>query len=248
MQIIKWPRFLESGLPLGEKSSSMTIGVFDGVHLGHQALIQRVVSHDSRNVPVAITFIRNHKTDCGGREYPGNIQSFRQKTEMFERLGLEITLAVEFTESFRQMTGNEFMRILFEHCKMGFLAVGRDFRCGYCLDTDAPAIQNYFTPHNVPVEIVEDVMEGSKPVSSSRIRDAIALGELKQAQAMLGYPYTLDLGGQGVVLPPQGKYRVLLREKSQDRGTAAEILIEKGAVRIPDKPVARWKYAEFTPC
>jgi riboflavin kinase/FMN adenylyltransferase len=67
MQIIEWPQFLDSGLPVKEKLSSMTVGVFDGVHRGHQALIERVVSHNSNVpfgdfVPVVITFRENHKT------------------------------------------------------------------------------------------------------------------------------------------------------------------------------------------
>ena len=293
MQIIEWPEFLENGLPLGEKFSSLTVGVFDGVHLGHQALIRRVVSRNRNYVPAAITFVQNHKKASGGiKEYPGDIQSFRQKTAMFESLGLEMVLAAEFTESFRQMSGNEFMRILLDRCKIGFFAVGSDFRCGYRLDTDASAIRQFFESRNIPVEIVADVMEGSKPVSSSRIRDAIVQGKLKHARAMLGYPFTLELsanpqgevsrapgadadfsgsesGGvyrfvdQGLVLPPEGRYPVILREKPAepsagaegianessrgsppDNGTAAEIIVEKGLVRIPLSGY-RWESAEF---
>ena len=261
MQIIEWPEFLKNGLPLGEKFSSLTVGVFDGVHLGHQALIRRVVSRDRNNVPAAITFVENHKKDRG-QEYPGDIQSFRQKLAMLERLGLEIALVAEFTESFRQMPGNEFMRILLDRCKMGFLAVGNDFHCGYRLDTDASAILQFFSSRNIPAEIVADIMEDSKPVSSSRIRDAIYQGKLKQAQAMLGYPFTLDLGAadyagsdagdvyrigaQGLVLPPEGKYPVILREKPEGNGAKAEILVEKGIVRIQSNlSESRWKFAEF---
>ena len=245
MQVIEWPEFLENGLLIVEKFSSLTVGVFDGVHLGHQALIRRVVSFDRNNVPAAITFVQNHKKARNGiKEYPGDIQSFRQKIAMFERLGLAVVLAVEFSESFRRMTGNEFMRILLDRCRMGFLAVGSDFHCGYRLDTDASAIRQFFASRNIPVEIFADVMEGSKPVSSSRIRDAIVQGKLKHAQAMLGYPFTLDLGAaclggvyriadQGLALPPEGRYPVTLRNKPEEEGTAAEIFVENGNVRIP---------------
>jgi riboflavin kinase/FMN adenylyltransferase len=188
MTVIEWPDFLKNGLPLGEKLSSVTVGVFDGVHRGHQALIERVVSHNSSFVPVVITFRQNHK----GEKNTGDIQTFQQRTAMFESLGLKIAVVVDFTESFRHMPGIEFLELLLKHGNIGFLAVGSNFRCGYGLDTDAAAIQKFFALQGIPVEIVPEVMEGSLPISSSRIRSAILRGDLLQAQAMLGRPYTID--------------------------------------------------------
>ena len=177
MQVIEWRQFLENGLPEG-KPASMTIGVFDGVHRGHQSLIERVVSHNENNAPVVITFRENHKG--------GDIQTFAQKMEMLERLGVKITLVIDFTDSFRRMKGIDFLNILWERGNIGFFAVGKSFRCGYRLDSDAAAIGEFFAARNVQAEIVDEVMEGPLPVSSSRIRAAIAEGDLKLAQAMLG--------------------------------------------------------------
>ena len=184
MLVIEWARFLESGLPLGENLSSMTVGVFDGLHRGHQALIECVVSHNApAHAPVVITFRQNHKTEEADR-----LQTFDQKIEMLEKLGVKITLAVDFTESFRRMGGIEFLEILLKRGKIGFFAVGSDFRCGYRLDTDAAAIQKFFTGKNIAAEIVPEVMEGGLPISSSRIRAAIASGDLSLAEKMLGRP------------------------------------------------------------
>ena len=262
MQVIEWPQFLENGPRQGERLSSLTVGVFDGVHRGHQALIKRVVSHDNHYVPTVITFRQNHKkVHTGGRNYPGDIQTLRQKIAVFSQLGLEITLVVEFTESFRRMSGAEFLRILHEHGNMGFIAVGSDFRCGYRLDTDARAIQQFYASRSIPADIVEGIMEGSRPVSSSRIRAAITGGKLKEAAHMLGFPFTLDLGGAvdysggrqvyrvaelGRILPPPGRYPVLFRKTPEDSGTAAEIIVDKGTVRVPEPlAVQCWEFAEF---
>jgi len=247
MQVIEWRQFLENGLPLGEKLSSVTIGVFDGVHRGHQSLIEKVVSHNAQkadSVPVVIAFRQNHK----GKKNAHNIQTFRQKTAMFERLGVKITLVIDFTESFRHMAGLEFLEILLKHGRVGFFAVGTDFRCGYRLDTDASAIQKFFVSHNIPVEVVPDVMEDSLPISSSRIRSAITGGNLHKAQTMLGYPYTIDLAAlQDIVLPPPGRYQVLLREKPEEAGTKTEVFIESGNIRIPETFAgSHWEFAEFS--
>ena len=182
MQVIDWPHFLKNGLQQGEKSSSMTVGVFDGVHRGHQRLIESVVAHNADYTPVVVTFRQNHKK----RDCTHDIQTFHQKIEVLEQLGIKITVVIDFTETFRRMAGIEFLEILLRHGSIGFFAVGSSFRCGYQLDTDAASIQNFFASHNIPAEIVPEVMEDGMPISSSRIRSAIAGGDLSSAEKMLG--------------------------------------------------------------
>jgi len=180
MQIIEWQQFLEKGLPQGDSPASMTIGVFDGVHRGHQALIERIVSHNADYVPVVITFRQNCKEQ-------NDIQTFNERLELLKKLGIQITVAVDFSEDFRQIPGIEFLETLLKHCGIGFFAVGSDFRCGHQLDTDAGAIQKFFASRGIPAEIVPQVMEGIQPVSSSRIRAAITDGNLRLAEKMLGH-------------------------------------------------------------
>lgn len=184
--MIEWPKFLENGLPTAQ--NSMTVGVFDGVHLGHRALIERVVSHNAGSTPVVITFRENHKTE--GRY--DNILTFHEKLAALEQLGIKTAVVIDFTESFRQMSGTEFLETLLKHGNIGFFAVGSNFRCGHKLDTDAQAIRRFFESRNIPVEIVSEVMHGQLPISSSRIRAAIACGDLQLAQAMLSEPHTIS--------------------------------------------------------
>jgi len=203
MQIITWRQFLDNGLPVGDLPVSMTVGIFDGVHLGHRALISRVVSHNAGYAPVVVTFRQNHKTvnnelstsplgevsrvQLTMNNETRDIQTFQQRLDMFESLGVQITIVIDFTDEFMRLPGREFLRLLLKHCNIGFFAVGSDFKCGYRLDTDALAIQSFFDSRNIPVEIMQQVMEGALPISSSRIRAAIADGELELARTMLGY-------------------------------------------------------------
>jgi len=181
MQVIDWKQFLETGLP-SPKKSSMTAGVFDGVHIGHQALIKKVVSYNADYAPAVITFRDNYKIQETGKE----IISFQQRLEMFEKLGIDIVIAAEFTDKFKKMPGNEFLHLLLKHGRIGFFAAGSSFRCGYRLDTDACAVRDFFISHNIPAEIVPEIKEGSLQISSSRIRRAIAAGDTELAQRMLG--------------------------------------------------------------
>ena len=164
----------------------MTVGVFDGVHRGHRTLIETIVAHNGKQetgfVPVIVTFRSSHKTGKPAK----NIQTFEEKIKTFEQMGIQITVVIEFTESFRRMTGVEFLQLLLKHGNVGFFAVGGNFRCGYQLDTDAPAIQKFFTTQGIPAEIVPEVMEDNLPISSSRIRAAISQGNLALAEKMLG--------------------------------------------------------------
>jgi len=197
MQVIEWAHFLKNVLPLSESRSSlkcsMTVGIFDGVHRGHQALIERIISHNAEFIPVVVTFRQNHKIENNKERIENkeqntasDIQTFQQRLDTFEKLGIQIVIVVDFTEDFKRMTGKEFFEILLKHSNLGFFAIGSDFRCGYKLDTDAPAIQKFFASRNIPVEIVPQVMEDSLPISSSRIRAAIADGKIPLAKAMLG--------------------------------------------------------------
>jgi len=271
MRIIEWPEFLEKSLPLDGKASAVTVGVFDGVHRGHKALIDQVMAQKSQALPVVVTFRQSQYKKAQGQEYFGEILSFRQKMDAFESLGISITVLIEFSESFRRLTGREFLQILQEQGKMRFLAVGSNFRCGYQLDTDAPAMQKFNTEQNIPTVIVpvlaENTLNGTVTISSSRIRAAIARGELKSAALMLGYPFTLDLAGApvsstahgrvydisalGRVFPPSGKYAVCLlgNKGGQDAKVPAEVTVS-GKNIVIDRNLAEggWlEYVEFLP-
>jgi riboflavin kinase/FMN adenylyltransferase len=256
MQIIEWPQFLIEALPSGGLPSAITVGVFDGVHRGHKALIECVVSRKDRSVPVVVTFRQNpcRKTPGDAKEYPGDILSFRQKMLIFESLGVSITIVVDFSESFRSKTGMDFLGILQKQGNMGFMAVGSNFRCGYQLDTDAPTLQGFNARQDIETCIVQPITEDNQPISSSQIRSAITRGKLFDAAAMLGRPFILDLcvvshssqgkvtgnnivydiAGQGRILPPSGKYSAFLHRKKnrQDVKAQIEVCVEHGSIII----------------
>ena len=253
MQVIEWSHFLEDALPFGDSRTAITIGVFDGVHKGHKALIERIVAFNDHAIPVVITF-KHSAFKKERKEHLGEISSFRQKMAAFESLGVSVCITIEFSESFRLMSGKDFLRILYEQGKMSFLAVGSNFRCGYQLDTDAASIQMLNEERNIPTAIVEVLTEDSVTISSTQIRTAIRNGNLKTAEAMLGYPFTIDLTGvsplvvdgglaygisdHGRILPPPGRYPGFLNKIRDFRGIkeTTEILVEKGYLIIKGNP------------
>jgi len=199
MKTLTWKQFTINGIQPEEKKTSMTVGIFDGVHLGHQALLKSIVSYNVNYTPVVITFRENHKTEkiktakTGKAEKIKNsvieIHNFQERLRLFGEFGIKETIVIDFTEEFKQMPGNDFLEILLKQGNIGYFAIGGNFRCGRKLDTDAEKIEKFFMSQNIPAGIVPEVMEGLLPVSSSRIRAAIADGDTKLAEKMLGRKY-----------------------------------------------------------
>jgi len=252
MHILEWDNFVREGIagPGNAAKTAITVGIFDGVHRGHRVLIDKIISHDSNFLPVIITF-KNTPKKTGS--YTGDIISFRHKLEIFEELGVALVITADLNESFRHIGGTEFLRILQEQGRMGFLTVGSSFRCGFRQDTDAAAIRQLNAEKNIPAEIAGILTENGLPISSSRIRDAVSKGRFREAENMLGRPYVLDLrnadfpagsnadgflrvnaGSLGYVLPPQGTYNVKLHLTNGIK-IHSEVCLEGGFIYVPEK-------------
>ncbi len=226
-----------------DRESAITIGVFDGLHLGHQALIAQVV-HSGR-MPVVVTFQRHPTELLLHDDIPGFIMSLRQKRTMLRKLGVEVAVQIDFTESVRSMPGSVFLERLDASFLIRLMAVGYDFRCGYGLDTNVDGIRAYFAGRAVEVIPVEPVTIGAAPVSSTRIRRLICEGRLDEAASLLGRPYTLDVADEEIerddrrlyvvkseggllpesrqLLPPAGLYPAELLGARNTRQTTLEI-------------------------
>lgn len=258
MKVISWESFVSGSIP--DLPRSATVGVFDGIHLGHRALVNRILSFDPELSPSVFTFRENPKEILRPSEFEGNIFSLDQKLKTFEELGIALVVLIDFSGNFGKLSGKDFVDLLKERGKLRYLAVGSDFRCGYRLDTDASRIRALNEADGIPTDIVSPVLWGGKPVSSSRIRAAIAAGDLVEASALLGRNFVLDLGAASTtpdaseaeydvrpsrrVMPPNGRYPVIAKRDESSIGYECEIEIDQGRVRVPAR-IGNVKYAEF---
>ena len=201
LQIVDWPDFLARGSKTSiererereSEGAAITIGVFDGVHLGHQALIRRIVDRGPN--PTVLTFRENPKKISG--EYEGDLSSLKQKLSAFENLGVSRVVLIDFSPEFSRLKGREFLDLLTGRGGMGFLAIGRHFHCGFRQDTDAVLAKEINSEKGIPTELLPPITlpleAGNGPFSSSRIRSAVISGDLKLAAALLGRNFGLDL-------------------------------------------------------
>ena len=183
------------------RSAALTIGVFDGLHAGHRALISRVTSATTE-LAIVVTFSRHPAEILGEHQFPGYLQTPDQKHGDLEALGVDVIVEIDFSEEFSQTPGEEFLDRLLQTFDLRLVVVGHDFRCGRDLDMDTRAIQRYLARHGVIGEIAAPVEMAGDRVSSTRIRELIRAGNLDLAEELLGRPYILDLSAEPLVRDP----------------------------------------------
>ncbi|MDR3192322.1 MAG: FAD synthetase family protein [Treponema sp.] len=252
MRILNWEDFTGAGgtgEPGEERPGALSIGVFDGVHRGHQRLIEKIVLHSRENnsVPMVITFRQSPRRILSPASWHGDIYSLRQKLAILESLGVEEAVLIDFSGNFSRMSGKEFVDLLNKRRKIGYLAVGANFRCGHRLDTGAGELGELVSPWGVEFEAVPPVMAGEHPVSSSRIRRAISEGDMGLASELLGRPFAVDLEGlpffksggfcwdlraASRIVPRPGRYPALLRQGPSDRGIKTVVSVDQGRLLV----------------
>jgi riboflavin kinase/FMN adenylyltransferase len=251
MRVLSWDDFVssyEAGLPM-----MATVGVFDGLHLGHQALIRAVGSCEAGCRRAVFTFRENPKRLLRPGSYEGDLLSLPNKLELLESLGVEVTVLIDFSGVFSRMPGRNFLSMLWERGRLARIVVGSDFHCGRGRDTDSVALRTFYRELGVEVLVHEPVNLGGRPVSSSRIRAAVAAGELGEVEALLGRPFEVELGSilsrepdgiryrrpEGMVIPPCGLWPVAGASKATVLLVEEESLMVRGPgfdparVRVP---------------
>jgi len=180
-------------------TSVVTIGVFDGVHRGHQAIIAECVKEARRRrVPsVALTFERNpREVVCG--ESPCVITSPGAKIDVLASLGIDFTISVSFGRSFASMLPEEFcQKILVGHLGAGQVCVGENFHFGRNGAGDVGTLASEGARLGFDVDVVPLVALDLGPLSSTLIRGLICEGRVSEVMAALGRPYTVT----GKVVP-----------------------------------------------
>ncbi len=181
------------------KESAITIGVFDGVHRGHQAIIRDCVEEARRRsiASVALTFERNpRELVCG--ETPCVISSSVRKMEILESLGLDFTVSVKFNRSFASMRPDEFCRrVLAGHLGAKKVCVGENFRFGRGGKGDVGTLASEGASLGFEVDVVPLVKVELGQLSSTLVRGLIVEGRMQEVMDGLGRPYTVS----GSVVP-----------------------------------------------
>jgi riboflavin kinase/FMN adenylyltransferase len=178
-----------------QRPTVLTLGVFDGLHLGHQ-LIMRTVVERARTVgavPTVITFDPHPRAVLHPESAPPLLQTFDQKIEGFGVLGIEQTIVVRFTKEFSQLAAGDFLRDVVKerlHAKEVYL--GKGFAFGHNREGTIELLKRLASELDFVAGEVPEVSLHGRRVSSSKIRELLLKGQVNQARRMLGRPYGVE--------------------------------------------------------
>lgn len=173
----------------------VAVGVFDGVHLGHQQVLRQTLADAGQleGIPVAITFDRHPACVIAPPRAPSMIYPLDKKLSTIESLGFEHAYVIPFDEPFSRRTGEEFITSLVSGFgKLASICVGSAFTFGHRRSGNVALLRKLGGEHGFTVHGLAAVALDGEPVSSTRIRSAISKGDLDAAGQMLGRPYTLS--------------------------------------------------------
>lgn len=208
----------------------LAVGTFDGVHLGHQALIRRAMEEASScgGTPVVMTFDQHPASLLRPEKAPKLLTRNDQKVSLMEVIGVPVLLLLPFTEELASIPARDFIASLVKSDPtLRAICVGREWSFGKGGEGNVTRLREFGAEWNfqvIQIDLVEDV--GSS-ISSTRIRSAIANGNFKEAEDCLGRPFhlsgsvvrgaglgskigfpTANLDVSGMQLPPHGVYAV----------------------------------------
>lgn len=174
---------------------ALTIGNFDGVHLGHRAMLARLceAARGSGLPPCAMTFEPHPREFFAPDRAPARLTSLREKLELLASLGIERTYVCRFDYRFAQQPAEDFVeRTLVRGLAVRHLLVGDDFRFGARRAGDFALLKTLSARLGYTVEAMGSVTLDGERVSSTAVRDALAAGRLAHAAKLLGRPYSIS--------------------------------------------------------
>ena len=173
----------------------LTLGVFDGLHLGHQLIMQTVVERAGAigAVPTVITFEPHPRAVLHPESAPPLLQTFDQKIEALGVLGIEQTIVIHFDQAFAQIRAQDFLRdVVVDRLHAKEVYLGRGFAFGHNREGNIELLRQTSDRLGFRADEVPEVRLRGRRVSSSRIRELLQHGQVNLARGMLGRPYGVE--------------------------------------------------------
>jgi riboflavin kinase / FMN adenylyltransferase len=182
-------------LPPLPRGSTVTVGSFDGVHLGHEAVLREIArrAEAAGRASVLVTFEPHPLEVVNPQAAPPLLTTDVERREILAQLPLDYVLFLRFDRRLASLTPEEFVeQVLIERCHVRELVIGHDHGFGRGRSGDVETLRRLGAERGFDVDVVEVVDVGEQHVSSSRIRRAVAGGDLTTAARMLGRPYQVS--------------------------------------------------------
>lgn len=192
------------------ENTYLTIGSFDGVHLGHQQLIRKLndQAHQARAKSVVLTFHPHPSVILRGRKDKFYLTTLPEKINLLDKLGVDIIVSHPFTYELSQSSAKDFVILLNAHLGFKQLWVGEDFALGKGREGNVAYLTTLGREFDYHVHVIDFIALGETKISSSYIRNLLFEGQVEKASTLLGRPYQLtgevvhgDGRGKGIGIP-----------------------------------------------
>lgn len=189
--------------PFAPSLSALTIGNFDGVHLGHQALITRTIEESQRTsaTPALLTFEPHPREFLGARPIPERICSIQEKLKRIESFGIKNITIEKFDKTFANLSAEEFLVSVKKHFSPTTIVVGKNFFFGKNREGTPDLLSKWGKAQNIKISVLEPVIIEGVVVSSSEIRRSIQEGELSRVKNLMGFNHVIECD----VVPGDGR-------------------------------------------
>jgi len=222
----------------------LTIGSFDGIHLGHQEILRQLTrgAHAAGSPAVVLTFYPHPAVVLGKRKRAFYLTTPDEQAELLDALSIDLLITHPFDQVVASLSAHQFLNRLIDHLGLSQLWVGHDFAMGHNREGDVPALRRLGELHDFQVQVISPVMLEGEVVSSSRIRALLAAGDLAQANRLLGRPYQLS----GMVVHGQGRGRTLGIPTANLTVSEERALLQTGVYACRARVHDRWHFGVFT--
>ncbi|HXT86188.1 MAG TPA: bifunctional riboflavin kinase/FAD synthetase [Verrucomicrobiae bacterium] len=176
------------------KRTAVTIGNFDGVHLGHQKILRGVLERAQQSdlMSAVLTFYPHPARVLRPAQAPALLETLAQRLEAIEAMGIEAALVIQFDVELARLSPEDFVRrFLVDAMRAEHVLVGANFRFGHHQAGDAKLLADLGGQWNFNTEVIPSLVEDGEVVSSTAIRNALRDGDVEQAARMLGRPFSL---------------------------------------------------------
>lgn len=229
--------------------SIVTIGVFDGVHIGHRAVISRVLKRAKalKTMSIVVTFDPHPMKVLKSNHLVPSLISLKHRESLIKELGVDKVVVMAFDKKMAQMPPEKFIKnILIDKVKAGEIFVGEDFRFGKRASAGVATLKMLGKKSGLRINAVKHIKKDGRIVSSSLIRQLVVSGKTKKASSLLGRPYsilgtvvsgsrlghllgypTANINPHHEAIPPSGVYAVRIKYRGR---------IHKGIMNIGVRP------------
>ncbi|MFW6126207.1 MAG: bifunctional riboflavin kinase/FAD synthetase [Chloroflexota bacterium] len=182
---------LAETVPRGD--TALTIGVFDGVHLGHEFLVGKLKERASAEglASVVVTFRQHPRRVLSSRSGLTYLTSLEERVRLLESLGVDHVVTLSFTPELAALSARDFVELLRKHLRMRALVIGPDFTLGHDREGNTARLEALGEELGFSVEVVAPIVQGGQVVSSTAIRSALSEGDMGKVSRLLGRRFIL---------------------------------------------------------